>query len=141
MASITAAPLEFQDRCHLPVKIYYEDTDCVGIVYHSNYLKYFERGRELLLGQDELVGLFDSSGRSFVVVNVKIAFLEFSTCKTHYGEPVTIVTQILLSHNVRYATFSPPLNRGYLDLRQRFQLMEVRQVNLQCLHRENPAHP
>ena len=74
MASITSAPLEFRDRCHLPVKIYYEDTDCVGIVYHSNYLKYFERGRELLLGQDELVELFDSSGRSFVVVNVKIAY-------------------------------------------------------------------
>ena len=49
MASIIAAPVQFHDRCHLPVKIYYEDTDCVGIVYHSNYLKYFERGRELLL--------------------------------------------------------------------------------------------
>ena len=58
----------------LPVIIYYEDTDCVGIVYHSNYLKYFERGRELLLGQDQLVDLFDTSGRSFVVVNVKIAY-------------------------------------------------------------------
>ncbi len=74
MASIIAAPVQFHDRCHLPVKIYYEDTDCVGIVYHSNYLKYFERGRELLLGQDQLVDLFDTSGRSFVVVNVKIAY-------------------------------------------------------------------
>ena len=27
------------------VKVYYEDTDCLGIVYHSNYLKYMERGR------------------------------------------------------------------------------------------------
>ena len=43
-----------------PVKIYYEDTDCVGIVYHSNYLKYFERGGSCW-GQDELVELFDSS--------------------------------------------------------------------------------
>jgi acyl-CoA thioester hydrolase len=30
---------------HLPVRIYYEDTDMTGIVYHANYLKYFERGR------------------------------------------------------------------------------------------------
>jgi acyl-CoA thioester hydrolase len=74
MASIISAPVQFHGRCHLPVKIYYEDTDCVGIVYHSNYLKYFERGRELLLGQDQLVHLFDTSGRSFVVVNVKIAY-------------------------------------------------------------------
>ena len=27
------------------VKIYYEDTDSGGVVYHANYLKYFERAR------------------------------------------------------------------------------------------------
>lgn len=30
---------------HLPVRIYYEDTDFTGIVYHANYLRFFERGR------------------------------------------------------------------------------------------------
>jgi len=30
---------------HLPVRIYYEDTDFTGLVYHANYLRYFERGR------------------------------------------------------------------------------------------------
>ena len=29
----------------LQVKIYYEDTDCAGVVYYANYLKYFERAR------------------------------------------------------------------------------------------------
>lgn len=29
----------------LPVRIYYEDTDFTGMVYHANYLRYFERGR------------------------------------------------------------------------------------------------
>lgn len=29
----------------LPVRVYYEDTDAGGVVYHSNYLKYCERGR------------------------------------------------------------------------------------------------
>lgn len=28
-----------------PVRIYYEDTDLSGIVYHANYLRYMERGR------------------------------------------------------------------------------------------------
>jgi len=28
-----------------PLRIYYEDTDAGGMVYHSNYLKYFERAR------------------------------------------------------------------------------------------------
>ncbi len=29
----------------LKVRVYYEDTDFTGVVYHANYLKYFERGR------------------------------------------------------------------------------------------------
>ena len=36
----------FEGRVHhLPVRIYYEDTDFTGLVYHANYLRYFERGR------------------------------------------------------------------------------------------------
>jgi len=36
--------------CHLlPVRVYYEDTDVSGIVYHANYLKFIERGRSDLL--------------------------------------------------------------------------------------------
>ena len=35
-----------QDKEHLlPVRVYYEDTDFTGIVYHANYLRFFERGR------------------------------------------------------------------------------------------------
>lgn len=29
----------------LAVRVYYEDTDFTGVVYHANYLRYFERGR------------------------------------------------------------------------------------------------
>ena len=35
-----------EDGAHLfPVRIYYEDTDFSGAVYHASYLKFFERGR------------------------------------------------------------------------------------------------
>ncbi len=30
---------------HLPVRVYFEDTDLSGIVYHANYLRFAERGR------------------------------------------------------------------------------------------------
>lgn len=34
------------DKIHrLPVRVYYEDTDFSGIVYHARYLHFFERGR------------------------------------------------------------------------------------------------
>ncbi|HSG54813.1 MAG TPA: YbgC/FadM family acyl-CoA thioesterase [Paracoccaceae bacterium] len=39
-----------EGQCHLfPIRVYYEDTDLSGIVYHANYLKYCERARSDLL--------------------------------------------------------------------------------------------
>ena len=47
---------EIRDGRHvLTVRVYYEDTDFTGIVYHANYLRYMERGRTnylRLLGAD-----------------------------------------------------------------------------------------
>ena len=33
----------------MPLRVYYEDTDAAGIVYHANYLKFAERGRTEML--------------------------------------------------------------------------------------------
>lgn len=36
----------FHGKTHvLPIRVYYEDTDLSGVVYHANYLRYMERGR------------------------------------------------------------------------------------------------
>lgn len=34
-----------QNQHWMEVRVFYEDTDFTGMVYHANYLKYFERGR------------------------------------------------------------------------------------------------
>lgn len=40
----------FDGACHLfPVRVYFEDTDLSGVVYHANYLRWFERARSDLL--------------------------------------------------------------------------------------------
>jgi len=40
----------FDGKTHLlPIRVYYEDTDFTGVVYHANYLRYFERGRSEFL--------------------------------------------------------------------------------------------
>ena len=44
MSDPSAGWLEGREHV-LPVRIYYEDTDFTGVVYHANYLRYFERGR------------------------------------------------------------------------------------------------
>lgn len=48
--SDTASMGRFDGKAHiLPVRVYYEDTDISGIVYHANYLRYMERGRSEFL--------------------------------------------------------------------------------------------
>lgn len=58
------------------VRVYYEDTDAGGVVYHSNYLNFMERARtEWLraLGFEQTY-LRDELKAIFVVHNVQIAF-------------------------------------------------------------------
>ena len=56
------------------VQIYYEDTDHSGLVYHANYLRYFERAREHIFGVDELVRLYAEEGIGFVVYKAEVTF-------------------------------------------------------------------
>ncbi len=38
------------EGCHrLPIRVYYEDTDAGGVVYHGNFVRFFERGRSEML--------------------------------------------------------------------------------------------
>ena len=60
-----------------PVTVYYEDTDAGGVVYHSNYLKFFERARTELLrtvGVSQHTLLEQNLG--FVVRHMDIDFLQ-----------------------------------------------------------------
>ena len=67
----------------LAVRVYYEDTDFTGIVYHANYLRYMERGRTnylRLIGADNRA-LFaatekEAPGFAFVVRSMTIDFLK-----------------------------------------------------------------
>jgi acyl-CoA thioester hydrolase len=56
------------------VRVYYEDTDHSQVVYHPNYLKYFERAREHLLGPELLVDLWNNTGVGFAVTRTEMTF-------------------------------------------------------------------
>jgi acyl-CoA thioester hydrolase len=79
----------------MPVRVYYEDTDFTGIVYHANYLRFMERGRSnylRLLGANQR-GLFDQAeqeapGFAFVVRSMQIEFLK----SARMDEVVDVVT-------------------------------------------------
>lgn len=68
----------FVGREHrLAVRVYYEDTDFTGVVYHANYVRYFERGRSDFLrlagiGHAELLERPDPG--AFVITRLAIDF-------------------------------------------------------------------
>src|SRR5512132_3186807 len=75
---------EIRDGRHLqPVRVYYDDTDFSGVVYHASYLRFMERGRTnylRLLGADHRA-LFEQTaqeapGFAFVVRTMTIDFLK-----------------------------------------------------------------
>jgi acyl-CoA thioester hydrolase len=75
----------------LRVRIYYEDTDCGGVVYYANYLRYFERARTEFL-QDrgaDLRKLMDE-GVIFVVVEVSVKYLS----PGKYGDVLLVETWV-----------------------------------------------
>jgi acyl-CoA thioester hydrolase len=63
----------------LPIRVYYEDTDFSGIVYHANYLRFAERGRSdfLRLAGISHAALFMGEERlAFAVHHMDIDFLK-----------------------------------------------------------------
>lgn len=60
-----------------PIRVYYEDTDFTGMVYHANYLRFFERGRSDFL-RDAGVSHADLLERddpaAFTIVRAEIDF-------------------------------------------------------------------
>ena len=69
--SIGRRPEERQAEC----KVYYEDTDCMGVVYHANYLRYLERARTEYV-EDRLTGIagYHDRGYFFMVHKMEIVF-------------------------------------------------------------------
>ncbi|MEO5656965.1 MAG: YbgC/FadM family acyl-CoA thioesterase [Nitrospiria bacterium] len=59
----------------MEIRIYYEDTDCGGVVYYANFLKYFERARtEYLRDRGIEVAAYAAVGVLFVVAHVEIDY-------------------------------------------------------------------
>ena len=70
-------------RQHMRIRVYYEDTDFSGIVYHANYLRFMERGRTNHLrlmgaGQHALFAeaQAETAGFAFVVRSMQIDYLK-----------------------------------------------------------------
>src|SRR6185437_10451894 len=66
-----------REKTHLfPVRVYFEDTDLTGIVYHANYLRFMERARSdmiALAGADQREAQEAGEG-TYVVADISIRY-------------------------------------------------------------------
>ena len=78
MSAVTpSAGLLLGREHHLAVRVYYEDTDFTGLVYHGNYVRYFERGRSdflRLMGVGHAALLEHETPGAFVITRMEIDF-------------------------------------------------------------------
>lgn len=103
-----------------PIQIYYEDTDHSGLVYHANYLKFFERAREHFLGIDDLLRMEREEGLGFVVYEIKLKYREGAT----FGDRLRVRTaahvkgehRLVLNQDVLREVGDKVLVAGVLDL-------------------------
>ena len=96
---------------HYRVRVYFEDTDLSGIVYHANYLRYMERARSDMLriaGIDQRAAMEGGEG-AWAITDLTIKYrspakldddlLVISTVEAVRGASVIIAQRILRAHD------------------------------------------
>jgi acyl-CoA thioester hydrolase len=80
----------------MDIRIYYEDTDCGGVVYYANYLKYFERARtDYLERRGYSVSELMKQGTVFMVVRAEVNYKS----PARLGDILTVETTLDTSKN------------------------------------------
>jgi acyl-CoA thioester hydrolase len=74
----------------MDIRVYYEDTDAAGVVYHANYLRFFERARTEYLRERGLsVSELAAQGQVFPVVRMEIDL----KAPARHDDLLSVVTQ------------------------------------------------
>ncbi len=107
-----------------PVRVYYEDTDAGGVVYHSNYIRFMERARtEFLRRHDILLSEMERDHRVLFAVtslsvhfrhparlddalDVSVAILKFGAASIVFRQTICCHERLLVEADVRVAALS-----------------------------------
>ena len=124
----------FEGREHrLPIRVYYEDTDFTGLVYHANYVRYLERGRSdalRLMGVGHAELLDGDQPMAFVVTKMDLAFLK----PARIDEELLVRTRYVAIRGPRLL-ISQVITRGEDDLCRA-------EVEVVCIHMDGrPRRP
>ena len=116
----------------LPVRVYFEDTDFSGLVYHASYVRWCERGRSdflRLIGNDHAALMQGGDGReaaAFVVRRMQLEYLK----PARIDEILEVVTRV---HELGAATLvlDQRISRDGVPLFEA-QRSEERRVGKEC---------
>ncbi|NWG45850.1 MAG: tol-pal system-associated acyl-CoA thioesterase [Alphaproteobacteria bacterium] len=109
---------------HLPVRIYYEDTDFSGMVYHANYVRYFERGRS------DFLRLSGMSHADLMALQSPLAFT-IEHISLDFAAPARIDDLIIV--RTVYAEMKGARLRARQDIRRAGQLLARAEVHAACI--------
>jgi len=104
------------------VRVYYEDTDAGGIVYHTNYIKYCERARSELFFQKNIMPT-DGNNSGFVVRNIDADFLGMA----HLGDVLNIKTKLIKKKNSSLILQQSVLNKEKIIFEMKLVLVFIRE--------------
>lgn len=103
-----------------PIRVYYEDTDAGGVVYHANYLKFFERARTEMLRargfeQDDIRA---NDGVIFAVRSVQVDYLRPALFNNllQVSSDVTEIKKASLTFNQQINRDGEPLCTGIIRI-------------------------
>ncbi len=111
-------------------KVYYEDTDSLGVVYYANYFRFLERGRsECLEASGQGVAQLNATGVMVVVHSLEAAFRS----PARLGEVLDVVTAPVLE--------SPYRLRFYQRLERGADLVLTARIDAACLDADGRLIP
>ena len=116
----------------MEIKIYYEDTDCGGVVYHANYLRYFERARtEFFAERGVSIRDLMEQGIVFVVARAEVNF----EAPGRYGDILVVESEIEQAKKVSFL-FSHVVRRKGED-----RVLVRARIKLGCINGEKRPTP
>jgi acyl-CoA thioester hydrolase len=92
-AQLSDSPEAVGAAHHLPVRVYFEDTDHSGLVYHANYLRYMERARSDMLrlaGIDQKTTHLGGVG-VYAVADLSIKYLR----PAQYDDALIVISRVI----------------------------------------------
>lgn len=117
----------------MKMRVYYEDTDAGGVVYHANYIKFCERARsEILFNKN--ANSFSKNGE-FVVVNLNAKFIK----PAFLGDILDISTKLISHKNASMILCHEIRRYSSLEEQNLNEILCVCEIKLAYLANKKPA--